>query len=171
VRRTVKLIVASACAAAALAGCGSSTNKSSSSTTAPGGGQPASSSASHALTVTETEYRLSPATPLAAGGKVTVNVHNAGTTTHALEIENAGPGGKDLRSSDIQPSGATTIVANLKPGQTYQWYCPIDGHKGLGMKGTITVVPASGGGGGGTPSGSAPPASTSGGGGGGSRYP
>jgi hypothetical protein len=59
---------------------------------------------------------------------------------HALEIEGAGPGGKDLRSANIQPGTTTTVTADLRPGRTYQWYCPIDGHKGLGMTGAIRVT-------------------------------
>jgi plastocyanin len=75
---------------------------------------------------------------------------------HALDSDPPGPGGKDLRSTDVQPGSSTTIVASLKPGKTYEWYCPIDGHKGLGMKGTITVKAA------GTGTGS-PPTTSSGG--------
>jgi uncharacterized cupredoxin-like copper-binding protein len=67
-------------------------------------------------------------------------VKNAGKVIHALEIEHGGPGGKDLKSATIQPGGSTTLVANLKAGKKYEWYCPIDGHKKLGMKGTITVT-------------------------------
>ena len=30
------------------------------------------------------------------------------------------------------------MTANLKPGK-YEFYCPVDGHKAAGMKGTLTV--------------------------------
>jgi uncharacterized cupredoxin-like copper-binding protein len=34
--------------------------------------------------------------------------------------------------------GKSTVTADLKPG-TYEFYCPVDGHKAAGMKGTLTV--------------------------------
>ncbi|MEA2255744.1 MAG: Copper binding protein plastocyanin/azurin family, partial [Solirubrobacteraceae bacterium] len=33
---------------------------------------------------------------------------------------------------------------------TYEWYCPIDGHRGRGMEGKIAVAGGGGGGGGGS---------------------
>ncbi len=53
---------------------------------------------------------------------------------------------------------------NLKAGRTYEFYCPIDGHKSLGMAGHIATSGASGSG-----SASRPQTSTSGGSGAGSR--
>jgi uncharacterized cupredoxin-like copper-binding protein len=134
-------------AVVAIAGCGSSSKSSSSNTqAAPTSSAPAVSTPTasqgagkKSLAVVETEYKLTPATPSVAGGAVHVTARNAGTIVHALEIENAGPGGKDLRSTDIQPGSSTTVVANLTAGKTYTWYCPIDGHRALGMHGTITV--------------------------------
>src|SRR5256885_12290666 len=68
---------------------------------------------------------------------------NQGKITHAIEVEGGGAGGKDVRSADIAPGQSATITADLKAGKTYQWYCPIDGHKGLGMRGTIKVAGSS----------------------------
>src|SRR5256885_66317 len=80
---------------------------------------------------------------------------NHGKITHAIEVEGGGAGGKDVRSADIAPGQSATITVDLKAGKTYEWYCPIDGHKGLGMKGTIKVA-------GSTASASAAPKTTSG---------
>jgi hypothetical protein len=52
------------------------------------------------------------------------------------------------------------LTVNLAKTGSYTFYCPIDGHRQMGMKGTL-VVGSSGGGGGG---GSSTPASGSGGG-------
>jgi plastocyanin len=131
-----------ACLAVAASGCGSSGSKPAS--TGAGSGTAGSGAA---LNVTETEYKLSPANPSVASGSVQVTVHNAGAMTHALEIEGAGPGGKDLRSADISAGSTATVTASLTAGKTYVWYCPIDGHRGLGMKGTITVTSGGGSGG------------------------
>jgi uncharacterized cupredoxin-like copper-binding protein len=72
------------------------------------------------------------------GGSVTITAMNAGQTTHALALEKAGPGGKDLKTSSIAPGASAKLTAKLKPG-TYEWYCPIDGHKSMGMVGKLTV--------------------------------
>jgi heme/copper-type cytochrome/quinol oxidase subunit 2 len=39
----------------------------------------------------------------------------------------------------VEPGASATLEADLdKPG-TYTWYCPLDGHRGKGMSGSITV--------------------------------
>jgi uncharacterized cupredoxin-like copper-binding protein len=117
-----------------LVGCGSSSSNSS-------GGSSSGSSASGAVTVNESEFKLDPqnATVKANGGSVTITVKNGGSIVHALSIEKAGPGGQDLKTASIQPGSSTTLKATLKPG-TYEWYCPIDHHKQMGMDGKITIT-------------------------------
>ncbi|MCX2179507.1 copper-binding protein [Streptomyces sp. SKN60] len=63
---------------------------------------------------------------------------NSGQHDHALEIE--GPGGEN-RSDTVAPGESTTLTVTLKDG-TYEIYCPVDGHKDLGMKTEITVAGA-----------------------------
>jgi plastocyanin len=128
----------------AVAGCGGTSKKSN---PKPAGAAPATSTAPSSasggtLAVSETEFKLDPATLTVKGGSLKITVRNAGTTVHALSIEKGGPGGSDARTADIQPGAQATLSVTLKPGK-YEVYCPIDGHKGLGMKGTI-VVGASG---------------------------
>jgi len=136
----------------AAAGCGSSSSSGSKSTTsaapvaasptAPPAGTPPQGAV--AIGVVETEYKLTPANIVPRkSGKHTILAMNKGKITHAIEIEGGGPGGKDLRSTDIAPGQSATITADLKAGKTYQWYCPIDGHKGLGMRGTIKIAGSS----------------------------
>jgi len=62
--------------------------------------------------------------------------------SHAIEVEGGGAGGKDAKSTTISPGQSTTLTVDLKPGQSYQWYCPIDNHKNMGMKGEIKVAGA-----------------------------
>jgi uncharacterized cupredoxin-like copper-binding protein len=134
------------------AGCGSSSKSSSTKSSTPAAA-PTTSTAAPAATptpgavaigVVETQYKLTPANISPKSGKHTILAMNKGTITHSLEVEGAGPGGKDVRAPDIAPGKSATITVDLKPGKTYQWYCPIDGHKGLGMKGTIKVAGSSG---------------------------
>lgn len=136
----------------ALVGCGSSSKStsSSSSTPAPAPSSTAStpaatpapgaaSASGSSLGVTETEFKLSPANPSVKAGKVLINIKNAGSTAHAISIDNAAPSGGDAKSATIQPGQSGTLSVTLKAGKTYTWYCPIDGHRGLGMVGKIKV--------------------------------
>jgi uncharacterized cupredoxin-like copper-binding protein len=130
----------------ALLGCGSSNKKSSSKSSTPAPAK--STAAGNKVAVAETEYKLSPASPKVKKGMVTFNVTNQGKITHSLEV--VGPAGEKKLSKTLQPGQSGTVVVDFTKDGKYQWYCPIDGHKGLGMKGQITV----GSGGGGSSSGS-----------------
>jgi uncharacterized cupredoxin-like copper-binding protein len=99
-------------------------------TTAGGGG-----GAGGSVDISETEYKLDPSDPSVSAGKVTFNLTNDGGTTHNLEIEG---NGVEEESDDIQPGQSTSLSVDLKPG-SYEIYCAIDGHKDLGMEGTLTV--------------------------------
>src|SRR5438874_809952 len=95
---------------------------------APGGGA--------ATTIKETEYALAPGTvQVTKTGTVTLTAQTAGKMTHALEIEG---NGVEKKTAKIQPGSSAKLTVNLKPG-TYDLYCPIDGHRQLGMKATVTV--------------------------------
>ena len=85
----------------------------------------------------ETEYKLSPNT-ISLRKPVTYVFKgvNDGTTAHALAVEG---NGLDQEISAINPGSSGTLKVTLAKAGTYESYCPIDGHKGLGMKGTITV--------------------------------
>jgi plastocyanin len=138
----------------AVAGCGSD----------DGGGKDSGKAASskpaaaaNRVAVAETDYRLTPSNPKVKKGTVTFAVTNRGKTVHSLEVE--GPGGEQQLAEPLKPGESGTLKAKLGKDGKYEWYCPIDNHKGLGMKGEITV----GGGGSGQ-------SSSSGNGGGGSSY-
>ena len=120
----------------ALAGCGgddsSSTTAASSTTTAAQAGGGASS-----VDVSETEYKLNPSDPTVKAGQVTFNVTNDGQVVHTLEVE--GPNGEQKLNSDLSPGQSGTLSVDLsKPGK-YEFYCPVDNHKQMGMEGEITV--------------------------------
>jgi uncharacterized cupredoxin-like copper-binding protein len=132
----------------AAAGCGSSSKSSSTKSTsaaAPAAAPttPTPPTGAVAIGVTETEYKLTPANISPKSGKHTILAMNRGTVTHSLMVEGAGPGGKDVRAPDIAPGTSATITVDLKPGKTYNWYCPIDGHRALGVRGTIKVAGSS----------------------------
>jgi plastocyanin len=122
--------------AALTGGCGGNGggSKKASSTTAP-----ASSGGMVLKTVTvhEKEYKLTPDTiSLAKSGTYVFKGVNDGTTTHSLAVQG---NGVDARGSHISAGQSGTLKVTLPKNGTYQIFCPIDGHKGLGMQGTITV--------------------------------
>lgn len=54
---------------------------------------------------------------------------------HAVAVEGHG---LDKDGKTVQPGGTSKVTVTLKKG-TYEFYCPVDGHKAAGMKGKITV--------------------------------
>lgn len=140
-KRLAALLTTGALLAVPIVGCGSDNNS--------GGGDSSSTAASTtesttsggataggAVTISETEYKLDPSDPTVKAGEVTFDVSNDGAVTHALEVE--GPS-EEQKTDDIAPGDSAQLTVDLsKPGQ-YEFYCPIDGHKDLGMKGEITV--------------------------------
>lgn len=87
------------------------------------------------VNVTETEYKLDMPNTVKAG-TITFNVSNKGTVAHSLEIQ--GQGFDQQLSSQLQPGQSGSLQVTLKPG-SYMVFCPVDGHKGLGMDVNLTV--------------------------------
>ena len=90
-----------------------------------------------ALTVDESEYKLSPSTlDVKKPGTVEIKIVNKGTIDHAFEVEG---NGVEQKISTLSPGDTTTITVSLAKAGSYEIYCPVDGHRNKGMKGTITV--------------------------------
>jgi uncharacterized cupredoxin-like copper-binding protein len=95
--------------------------------------------------VTESEFKLDPSNlNVKKSGAITIRVTNDGKIEHSLEVE--GNGMEKRIPGTIAPGSTKTLKVTLKPGK-YEWYCPVDGHKAMGMKGEITVAGGTGGGG------------------------
>jgi plastocyanin len=136
-----------ALAAFAVAGCGSSSTKSTSSaasTPAPAA-KPASTSGSSGGGGASTNLTLSAdssgqlkfdkSSLSAKAGNVTITMDNPSPVQHAIGLQGAGI---DKTGSTVGMGAKSTVTVSLKPG-TYTFYCPVDGHKAAGMKGTLTV--------------------------------
>jgi uncharacterized cupredoxin-like copper-binding protein len=143
-RRFTAMLAIGAAVAVPVAGCGGGDDNSSSGDTSEaggastsGGGAAAATGAGGAVDLRATDYKFTPSDPTVKSGDVTFTVKNDGQTNHSLEIEDVN--GEDQEIEDeISPGQSGSLKVNLKPG-TYEFYCPVDGHKELGMKGEITV--------------------------------
>jgi uncharacterized cupredoxin-like copper-binding protein len=98
--------------------------------TAPAGG-------GQTVSISETDFALDPSHPTVKAGTVTFNVTNDGQTEHNLEVE--GPGGEEELEQDLAPGESGQLTVDLSEPGTYEFYCPVDDHKGMGMEGEITV--------------------------------
>ena len=85
--------------------------------------------------VTLTEFHITLSKTTFTAGRYDFVAKNSGRLVHALEIE--GPGGEH-RTGTLDPGRSGSLKVTLKPG-TYEVYCPVDGHKDLGMKTEITA--------------------------------
>jgi uncharacterized cupredoxin-like copper-binding protein len=73
----------------------------------------------------------------APAGKVTVVMKNPSSSgsEHGIEVEGKG---KEKRGKIVAPGGTSKVTLTLKAGK-YEFYCPVTGHKALGMKGKLVV--------------------------------
>jgi uncharacterized cupredoxin-like copper-binding protein len=140
-RRFVALLAIGAAVAVPIVGCGSSSNDNSTSnaaTQASTTGGAAATGAGGTVNLAATEYKFDPSDPTVKSGKVSFNEKNDGQVTHSLEIEDVTPGHDQELEGDVAPGQSGTLTVDLKPGK-YEFYCPIDNHKEMGMEGEITV--------------------------------
>jgi len=144
-RRFAALFVIAAAAAVPIAGCGgsSSDDNSTSADTSGGGATEASTTTGggagggQAVDLTAVDYKFNPSDPTVKSGDVTFNLKNDGQQPHSLEIEDVNGQDQELEG-DVSPGQSGTLSVNLPAGK-YEFYCPVPGHKQLGMEGEITV--------------------------------
>src|ERR1700679_933657 len=97
---------------------------------------PASAARVTTVKAVETDFHIALSQSTFKPGKYTFVAQNKGQTTHALMI--SGPGIKMAMTKDISPGQSATLAVTLKKG-TYDVFCPIPGHKALGMNLNIDV--------------------------------
>jgi uncharacterized cupredoxin-like copper-binding protein len=125
--------------AVVLAGCGGSSGGSKTAAAPSGGG-------GQTIQVKEAEYKLTPSSlTVSKPGKVTFEVTNAGQIDHALEVEG---NGVEEETETISPGSSAKLTVDLSKNGTYEVYCPIDGHRAMGMEAKLVVGGGSAGGGG-----------------------
>ncbi|TML65971.1 MAG: copper-binding protein [Actinobacteria bacterium] len=130
-RRVVLVLLAPAALFAA--GCGGNSGSGANATT----GQAAAPVAKQTLKVSEKEFSITPASfTVAKPGTYSFAVSNDGKIAHALVIEGQG---SETKTGTIAPGSSTRLVMKLPKAGKYELYCPIDGHRGKGMRATLTV--------------------------------
>jgi hypothetical protein len=129
--RRVAALVASACSGALLA------SASVASVAAPAG----ASTRVTTVKAIETDFHIALSKKSFTPGRYTFVAVNKGQTTHALEI--TGPGLHNPTTPDISPGQSARLTVTLKKG-TYDFFCPVPGHKELGMNKNVKVALASG---------------------------
>jgi uncharacterized cupredoxin-like copper-binding protein len=87
--------------------------------------------------MTAVDFKFNPSDPSVKSGNVTFNLKNDGQQPHSLEIEDVNGQDQELEG-DVSPGQSGTLSVNLPPGK-YEFYCPVDSHKEMGMTGDITV--------------------------------
>ena len=148
-KRILVVPLAAATAAFAVAGCGSSNN--SSSDTGGGASTPpptqttkttpstsGGAAAGGALKVSADpsgQLKFDKSSLTAKAGKVSIVMDNPSSIPHAIAVEGKGV---DENGKTVGNGGVSQVSVDLKPG-TYTFYCPVDGHKDAGMKGSLTV--------------------------------
>src|ERR671923_532482 len=96
------------------------------------------------IEVKATDFAFDPSTiTVDQAGSVTFHLVNDGKTEHALEIEG---NGVEEETDTIAPGETVDLTVDLKEGE-YEMYCPVDGHRDLGMEGTVQIGAGAGGGG------------------------
>ena len=124
-----------------LAGCGGSSGGSKTVAASSGGG-----GGGQTIQVKESEYKLTPSSfTVSKPGTVTFEVTNAGQIDHALEVEG---NGVEEKTSTISAGSSAKLTVDLSKNGTYEMYCPIDGHRDMGMEAKLVVGGGSAGGGG-----------------------
>jgi uncharacterized cupredoxin-like copper-binding protein len=140
-RRFAALFAIGAAVAVPMVGCGGGddNNTSNAATQAPPASTTGGATAGGAGTVSlaATEFKFNPSDPTVKSGEVTFNLKNDGRYPHSLEIEDVNGQDKEIEET-VSPGQSGTLKVNLPPG-TYEYYCPVDGHKDMGMEGEITV--------------------------------
>jgi uncharacterized cupredoxin-like copper-binding protein len=141
-RRFAALFVIAAAIAVPVAGCGGGDDDNSTSADTGGATQASTTGGGAAgggqtVDMSAVDFKFNPSDPSVKSGNVTFDLKNDGQQPHSLEIEDVNGQDQELEG-DVSPGQSGTLSVNLPPGK-YEFYCPVDGHKEMGMEGEITV--------------------------------
>ena len=104
--------------------------------TVPGGGATeGAAGGGETVEVSLTEFEIDMPSSISSG-HVTFEITNDGTETHAFEVEG---NGIEEEIEELEPGSSATLEVDLEPG-TYEVYCPVDGHRDMGMELDLEVT-------------------------------
>jgi plastocyanin len=106
-----------------------SSGSSSSNASSPGGGEKLALAADPNGALKFDKTKLT-----AKAGTVTIDFTNMSSTPHAVAVEGNGVD----KDGKVITGGNNSLTVTLKPG-TYDFYCPVDGHRQAGMEGKLIV--------------------------------
>jgi uncharacterized cupredoxin-like copper-binding protein len=139
--RFAALFVIAVAVAVPIAGCGGGDDDNSTSAETAGATQASTTGGAagggQTVDMTAADFKFDPSDPTVKSGDVTFRLTNDGQNPHSLEIEDVNGQDQEIEG-DISPGQSDTLTVNLPPGK-YEFYCPVDGHKEMGMEGEITV--------------------------------
>lgn len=99
--------------------------------------EPAGASSSPTVVkAVETDFHIALSKSTFSPGRYTFVAQNKGGVTHSLEI--TGPGLSGAKAKNIAPGQSTKLTVTFKKG-AYDIFCPIPGHKAMGMNVDIVV--------------------------------
>jgi plastocyanin len=108
-----------------------------------GDGATTAGASAETIEISATDFALNPPTvELEAAGEYTFRLTNDGQQQHALEIDGQGV---EEETETIGPGETAELTVTLEAGE-YEMYCPVDGHRDMGMEGTLVVGGAAAGG-------------------------
>ncbi len=84
----------------------------------------------------ETDFHIALSKKTFGPGTYTFVAINKGKTTHALEITGSG---LHASTADISPGQSVKLKVVFKSGGKYDVFCPVPGHKMLGMNVNLKV--------------------------------
>jgi uncharacterized cupredoxin-like copper-binding protein len=102
--------------------------------------------AQQAITEQTTEFAFSqPTLTATAGQPVAITINNTGQFPHTIAFDDATGAAFATPPPESFAGGASGVlnVTFSKPG-TYDFWCPVDGHRDRGMVGKITIVGGAG---------------------------
>ncbi len=104
-----------------------------------------SAAAPQAVSISETEFALTPNSfTVQAGQPVQFTVTNNGKIQHNIKVELPSAGiEQKLFDTNLQPGETRTATYTFSQAGDWEIYCPVGNHEAAGMKGTVTVLAAS----------------------------
>ncbi len=104
-------------------------------TPAPSGSPAAQTGVAKKFTIQAKEFSLTPSTiSVNQGDSVTITFKNSGTISHNLTIPDL-----NMATNTIAPGQTDTLSFTASQTGTFVFYCSVDGHRDMGMQGTLEI--------------------------------